>query len=221
MSFGDITLTSDNNVSSYSISDGGLNVGDSGITIGGNNFIKVGKSKTIYKDSTVYIPDGANVSFSSTHDTGYKSNPILNITMDRDRTQTISSRETNPKHTHTGASGTVNVTIRKYNSKDTVSYQVYHTYNGSNCVIKTGDIDGTSASITTETSGNTQILFISNIAASLETGSHTYKMTINSSNNVTAAAYNSGDTSSVVNTLGPVLGLTNIKSNWSVNVTIS
>ena len=179
------------------------------------NFIKIGKEKTITaKNSTVYIPAGAGVNFSAKYDVGYKGDLISNIfSMDRETTVNFTSTENTTTHTHKN-SGTVHVTFNKHNTQDILSYQVYHTYNNSNCTIQTGDINGTSATITTPTYGNTNILFYSS------QGPASYKMRVNSSSNVTATAFQSNDLSTEVQYIGPTLGLIDIKSGWSVNITI-
>ena len=186
-----------------------------------NNFIKIGKSRTIKKTSTVYIPAGARVNFSSTYESGYKEGSIIKFisSMNSDKIIQFSSVESTTTHNHTN-SGTVHVTFNKHNSKDTISYQVYHTYNNSTCIIKTGNIDGTSATITTPTYGNsTSILFI--MTEEISSNSSSYVMRVNSSSNVTATAFQSGGGSSTEEQLiGPLLDLKNIKSGWSVSVTI-
>ena len=111
--------------------------------------------------------------------------------------------------------GTVHVTFRKHNTRDILEYQVYHTYNNSTCTIQTGDINGTSATITTPTYGNTSILFIPTAAIST-----LYKMRVESSSNVTATAFQSGSSSAGAQLIGPMLDLNNIKPSWSVNITI-
>ena len=177
-------------------------------------FIKIGKEKTITKkNSTVYIPAGAGVNFSAKYDVGYKVGklPPGIVSMTSERTVEFTSTEITTAHTHDN-SGTVYVTFNKHDTKDILSYQVYHEYNNSNCTIKTGDINGTSATITTPTYGNTQILFYSGTVGS-------YKMRVNSSSNVTAKALGNGS-STEVQYIGPTLDLKDIKSGWSVNITI-
>ena len=180
------------------------------------NFIKIGQNKTITETSTVYIPAGASVTFSPKYDDGYKGDGIIsNISsMTSDRTVQFASKEITTTHTH-NKSGTVHVTFNKNNLKDILSYRVYHTYNNSTCTIQTGDINGTSATITTPTYGNTSILFIPTAAI------HTsYKMRVDSSINVTATAFQSGGSSTDAQLVGPMLDLKNIKPGWSVNITI-
>lgn len=187
-----------------------------GVELVRGNFIKIGKEKTITKkNSTVYIPAGAGVNFSAKYDDGYKGDGrIINIvSMTSERTVEFTSTEITTEHTHNN-SGTVYVTFNKHNTQDILSYDVYHTYNNSNCRIKTGDINGTSATITTPTYGNTQILFYSSQA-----GPASYKMRVNSSSNVTAKALGNGS-STEVQYIGPTLDLKDIKSGWSVNITI-
>ena len=181
------------------------------------NFIKIGQNKTITETSTVYIPAGARVVFSATYDDGYEENngTIKNIpSMNSERTVQFASKEITTTHTH-NKSGTVHVTFNKYNLKDILEYRVYHTYNNSTCTIQTGDINGTSATITTPTYGNTSILFIPTTAI------HTsYKMRVDSSINVTATAFQSGGSSTDAQLVGPMLDLKNIKPGWSVNITL-
>lgn len=219
----------DNDVSPSSLSGGTIDdptISGGGVELVGSNFIKIGTNKIIRKTSTVYIPAGARVMFSSTYDDGYKGDGVIqNISsMDSDKIVQFVSKETTTTHTHKN-SGTVHVTFEKHNSKDTISYQVYHKYNNSNCVIQTGDIDGTSATITTPTYGNnTSIVFLMNTVSSsypLIPTSKVYQLSVNSSSNVTATAfqYDYSDTTEP-SQLGPVLDLNNIKSGWSVNITI-
>ena len=187
-----------------------------GPTISANSFIKIGQKKEISVDSTVYIPAGARVLFSATYDDGYEGDgAIKNIpSMNSERTVQFASKEITTTHTHKN-SGTVHVTFKKYNLKDILEYRVYHTYNNSTCTIQTGDINGTSATITTPTYGNTSILFIPTAAI------HTsYKMRVDSSINVTATAFQSGGSSTEAQLVGPLLDLKNIKPSWSVNITI-
>ena len=193
---------------------GGGTIVDGPTTVG-NIFIKIGKEKTITKNSTVYIPAGAGVNFSAEYDVGYKEDgPMKNIVyMTSERTVDFVSTEITTTHTHKN-SGTVHVTFNKHNKEDILSYQVYHTYNNSTCTIQTGDINGTSATITTPTYENTRILFYSSNA-----GREPYRMRVDSSSNVTATAFNS-DSIEGVQMIGPTLDLKNIKSGWSVNITI-
>ena len=123
--------------------------------------------------------------------------------------------QVNKVQSHHNKSGTVHVTFRKHNTRDILEYQVYHTYNNSTCTIQTGDINGTSATITTPTYGNTSILFIPTAAIST-----LYKMRVESSSNVTATAFQSGSSSAGAQLIGPMLDLNNIKPSWSVNITI-
>lgn len=185
-------------------------------TISVNSFIKIGQKKEISVDSTVYIPAGASVTFSATYDDGYEGGEIIrNIGyMTSERTVEFTSVEITTRHTH-GNSGTVHVTFNRRNTKDTLSYQVYHMYNNSTCTIQTGDINGTSATITTPTYKNTSILFIPTTAISTS-----YKMRVDSSSNVTATAFQSGGSSTEAQLVGPLLDLKNIKPSWSVNITI-
>ena len=179
------------------------------------NFIKIGQKKTISEDSTVYIPAGAGVNFSAKYDVGYEGDGLMKniISMNSERTVLFVSKSTTT-HYHKN-SGTVHVTFNKHNTIDTLSYQVYHTYNNSTCTIQTGDINGTSATITTLTYGNTSILFTTNIASPTS-----YKMRVDSSINVTATAVQSNGSSTESQMVGPRLDLKNIKSGWSVNITI-
>lgn len=180
----------------------------------GNSFIKIGQEKTITQNSTVYIPAGARVNFRVKYDDGYGGDgDMLNIiSMTSERTIDFTSKQITITHTHNN-SGTVHVTFNKHSLRDTLSYRVYHTYNNSTCTIKTGDIDGTSATITTPTYGNTSILFIPSSSTSC-------KMRVDSSSNVTATAFQSGGSSTEAQLAGPLLDLKNIKSGWSVNITI-
>lgn len=181
------------------------------------NFIKIGQNKTITKKtSTVYIPAGARVKFSPSYDEGYggDGNMLNFISMTSERTIDFTSKQITITHTHNN-SGTVHVTFNRHSLRDTLSYQVYHTYNNSTCTIKTGNINESSATITTPTYGNTSILFIpSNISPT------SCKMRVDSSSNVTATAFQSGGSSTEVQLAGPLLDLKNIKSGWSVNITI-
>lgn len=219
----------DNDVSPSSLSggtiiDGPTKPGGGGVELVGSNFIKIGKSKAIAESSTVYIPAGARVNFSPSYDDGYKGDETINtiFSMDSERTVKIVSKEITTTHTHNN-SGTVHVTFNKHNTKDTISYQVYHKYNNSECTIQTGDIDGTSATITTPTYGNnTSIVFLMNLASSLTPESKVYELSVNSSSNVTATAFQYDFTNTTeLKAGGPMLDLNNIKSGWSVYITIN
>lgn len=215
-------LSDDNDIVSPSSLSGGTIIDKptkpgGGVELVGSNFIKIGTNKIIRKTSTVYIPAGARVNFSSTYDDGYEENTgdIKNIpSMNSDRTVQFASKEITTTHTH-NKPGTVHVTFNKHNTKDTISYQVYHTYNGSTCTIQTGDIDTKSATITTPTYGNTSILFIPTTTISTS-----YKMRVDSSSNVTATAFQSDGSSTEAQLVGPMLDLKNIKPGWSVNITL-
>ena len=50
--------------------------------------------------------------------------------------------------------------------------------------------------------------------------SKVYELSVNSSSNVTATAFQSGGSSTEAQLVGPMLDLKNIKSGWSVNITI-
>lgn len=222
--------TSDDNDVSPSSLSGGTIIDDpiSGGDVLVGNFIKRGKNRTITKTSTVYIPAGASVDFSSTYDDGYERDGIVDaiLSMNSDKTVQFASKEST-KHNHT-YSGTVHVTFNKHNTKDTLSYQVYHNYNNSTCTIQDGNIDGTSATITTPTYEKnkigTNILFVSNNASSPDDQflptSRTYLMRVDASRNVTATAFQSADPSTEVSQMGPTLGLKDIQSGWSVDITI-
>lgn len=210
------SLSGDTIIDGPTIPGGTIIDGPTGPTISVNSFIKIGQKKEISVDSTVYIPAGASVTFSATYDDGYEGGEIIrNIGyMTSERTVEFTSVEITTRHTHS-KSGTVHVTFNRRNTKDTLSYQVYHTYNNSTCTIQTGDINGTSATITTPTYKNTSILFIPTAAISTS-----YKMRVDSSSNVTATAFQSGGSSTEAQLVGPMLDLKNIKSGWSVNITI-
>ena len=224
----DDPTSDDNDVSPSSLSGG--TIIDGGVEHVVGNFIKIGTDKTITETSTVYIPAGARVMFfNPTYDDGYEGDGIIhNIkSMDSDRTVQFASKESTG-HNHT-YSGTVHVTFNKHNTKDTLSYQVCHKYNNSTCTIQDGNIDGTSATITTPTYEKnkigTSILFVSNNASSpddpfLHPTSRTYLMRVDASRNVTATAFQSADSSTEVSQLGPTLGLKDIQSGWSVDITI-
>lgn len=217
---GSLKPTSDNTSDDNDVSPSSLS---GGVELVGGNFIKIGKSKSIAKSSTVYIPAGARVNFSPSYDDGYKGDGTINniFSMDGERTVKIGSVESTTTHNHTN-SGTVHVTFKKHNTKDTISYQVYHKYNNSECTIQTGDIDGTSATITTPTYGNnTSIVFLMNLASSLTPESKVYELSVNSSSNVTATAFQYDFTNTTeLEAGGPMLDLNNIKSGWSVYITI-
>ena len=176
----------------------------------------------------MYIPAGASVDFSSTYDDGYERDGIVDaiLSMNSDKTVQFASKESTA-HNHT-YSGTVHVTFNKHNTKDTLSYQVYHNYNNSTCTIQDGNIDGTSATITTPTYEKnkigTSILFVSNNVSSPDDPflptSRTYLMRVDASRNVTATAFQSADSSTEASQVGPTLGLKDIQSGWSVDITI-